>query len=58
MLVKNPERCVRIPMASEIRSLNLSNAVAIGIYEVLRQWNYPELEGIGELHNFKWEEVL
>ena len=58
LLIKNPEQCARIPMATDIRSLNLSNSVAIGVYEVLRQWDYPELEGAGNLHNYKWEEVL
>ena len=33
LLIKNPERCVRIPMQGEIRSLNLSNSVAIAVYE-------------------------
>lgn len=56
LLLKNPESCVRIPMAGGIRSLNLSNSVAIGVYEVLRQWNYPELENFGQLHNYRWEE--
>ena len=54
LLLKNPESCVRIPMVSDARSLNLSNAVAIGTYEVLRQWNYPELQHFGQLHNYKW----
>lgn len=57
LLVKNPERCVRIPMAGGIRSLNLSNSVAVGVYEVLRQWNYPELENFGQLHNYRWEDI-
>lgn len=56
LLLKNPESCVRIPMVSDARSLNLSNAVAIGTYEVLRQWNYPELQNFGQLHNYKWGE--
>ncbi len=38
------ERCVRIPMFDQARSLNLSNAVAIGVYEALRQNNYFELK--------------
>lgn len=38
LLFKNKDRCVRIPMISEARSLNLSNSIAIGVYEVLRQW--------------------
>lgn len=37
------EHCMRIPMNDNIRALNLSNSVAIMIYEVLRQQNYPEL---------------
>ena len=53
LLIKNPERCVRIPMQGEIRSLNLSNSVAIAVYEALRQWNYPTLENFGQLHNYK-----
>ena len=57
LLIKNPERCVRIPMQGEIRSLNLSNSVAIAVYEVLRQWNYPELSNFGQLHNYKWEDI-
>lgn len=56
LLLKNPEGCVRIPMAGGIRSLNLSNSVAIGVYEVLRQWDYPELENFGQLHNYSWDE--
>lgn len=57
LLIKNREKCVRIPMQGEIRSLNLSNSVAIGVYEVLRQWGYPSLSNFGQLHNYKWEEV-
>ena len=54
LLLKNPESCVRIPMVSDARSLNLSNAVAIGTYEFLCQWTYPELQNFGQLHNYKW----
>ena len=57
LLIKNPERCVRIPMLGGIRSLNLSNSVAIAVYEVLRQWDYPELENFGQLHNYNWEDI-
>ncbi len=39
----NMEHSVRIPMRDELRCLNLSNSVAIGAYEVLRQWGYPDL---------------
>lgn len=56
LLLENPESCVRIPMAGGIRSLNLSNAVAVGLYEVLRQWDYPALENFGQLHNYKWDD--
>ena len=54
LLLKHPDRCVRIPMISDARSLNLSNSVAIGVYEALRQWDYPTLQNFGELHNYKW----
>ena len=57
LLLKNPEACVRIPMEGQIRSLNLSNSVAIAVYEVLRQWNYPELQNFGQLHNYKWQDT-
>ena len=57
LLIKHPESCVRIPMGDEIRSLNLSNSVAIATYEVLRQWNYPSLQNFGQLHNYRWEEI-
>lgn len=56
LLLKHPDDCVRIPMQGEIRSLNLSNSVAIAVYEVLRQWNYPELQNFGQLHNYVWGE--
>ena len=36
------------------RSLNLSNTVAVGIYEVLRQWGFPELLTQGKLTKFSW----
>lgn len=41
LLNSNKERCLRLPMRESIRSLNLSNAVAIAVYEVLRQWDFP-----------------
>lgn len=43
ILKDNLEYCMRIPMNNNIRTLNLSNSVAIMVYEVLRQRNYPEL---------------
>ena len=56
LLFENPEKCVRLPMIdnSAARSLNLSNTVAIGVYEVLRQWGFPELKTKGELTKFDW----
>lgn len=56
LLLKNKERCVRLPMIGDARSLNLSNSVCVGVYEVLRQWDYPELQNQGQLHNYKWPE--
>ncbi len=58
MLYNNPENCVRLPMInnSAARSLNLSNSVAIGVYEVLRQWDFPELLTEGRLTKFDWSE--
>ena len=41
-------------MISDARSLNLSNSVAIGVYEVLRQWNYPSLLCEGKLREYDW----
>jgi tRNA (cytidine/uridine-2'-O-)-methyltransferase len=40
LLKANKERCLRLPMLEKIRSLNLSNSVAIAVYEVLRQWSF------------------
>ena len=54
LLKDHPDTCVRLPMMDERRSLNLSNSVAVGVYEVLRQWDYPELKCSGELRNYKW----
>lgn len=54
LLFANADKCVRIPMIDEARSLNLSNAVAIGVYETLRQWDFPKLLESGELRNYNW----
>ena len=43
ILVDNEDNCIRIPMIGDIRSLNLSNSVAIAVYEALRQLDYPDL---------------
>ncbi len=54
LLYRNPESCVRIPMRNELRSLNLSNSAAIAVYEVLRQWDYPDLNREGKLTKYTW----
>ena len=55
ILVENKERCVRIPMNEEIRSLNLSNSVAIVLYEALRQQGFKSMELTGNLHRLSWK---
>lgn len=54
LLYANPGSCVRIPMRNELRSLNLSNSAAIAVYEVLRQWDYPDLSREGKLTKYEW----
>ena len=54
LLFRNRARCVRIPMLPTLRSLNLSNSVAIAAYEVLRQWDFPTLESAGSLTKYEW----
>ena len=55
LLKENAETCVRIPMIGESRSLNLSNSVAIAVYEGLRQNGFRGLCAAGELHRLKWD---
>ncbi len=55
ILYNNKDFSVRVPMQNESRSLNLSNTVAIGVYEVLRQWDFPDLLTEGNLRNFDWD---
>ncbi|MBR2370950.1 MAG: tRNA (uridine(34)/cytosine(34)/5-carboxymethylaminomethyluridine(34)-2'-O)-methyltransferase TrmL [Clostridia bacterium] len=54
LLKANRERCVRIPMRDGLRSLNLSNSVAIAVYEVLRQRGFEGLREDGELTKYGW----
>ncbi|QUH29684.1 tRNA (cytidine(34)-2'-O)-methyltransferase [Vallitalea guaymasensis] len=54
ILVKYPDTSIRIPMEPNIRSLNLSNAVAIVLYESLRQQNFAHMQLEGQLRNYKW----
>ena len=49
LLSENIDRCLRLPMGEGIRSLNLSNAVAVATYEVLRQWDFKGLCQEGKL---------
>ena len=55
ILVENPDTCIRIPMLDSIRSLNLSNSVAICLYEALRQNNFDHMQMEGELPHLHWE---
>ena len=55
LLYDNRDSCMRIPMIREARSLNLSNSVAIVIYEALRQTGFCGLQDFGELHKLKWD---
>jgi tRNA (cytidine/uridine-2'-O-)-methyltransferase len=54
ILVGNQDTCVRIPMNAEIRSLNLSNSVAVVLYEALRQNEFTGMEMEGKLRNYDW----
>ena len=54
LLYNNRDYCSRIPMRPTLRSLNLSNSVAIATYEVLRQWDYPDLGREGKLTQYTW----
>ena len=56
ILKDHPDTCVRIPMVGETRSLNLSNSVAIVLYEALRQNDFSNMKLEGELHRLQWEE--
>ena len=56
ILLDYKETAVRIPMFPEIRSLNLSNSVAIVLYEALRQQGFESMQRDGELHRLHWKE--
>ena len=51
LLARHPECCVRLPMIPDARSLNLSNTVAVGVYEALRQRDFTGLAGTGRLRS-------
>lgn len=54
LLVEHEETCIRIPMLTQIRSLNLSNAAAVVLYEALRQNGFAGMQKEGELHRLTW----
>jgi tRNA (cytidine/uridine-2'-O-)-methyltransferase len=54
LLKANKEHCVRIPMRDTLRSLNLSNSVAIAVYEILRRDNFDGLREDGNLTKYEW----
>lgn len=56
ILIEHEDTAIRIPMFGEIRSLNLSNSVAVILYEALRQHNFSNLNQTGELHRLSWEQ--
>ena len=56
ILVENQENCVRIPMWGDIRSLNLSNSVAVVLYEALRQNGFEKMTMEGHLHRLHWKD--
>ncbi len=58
ILIDYEKTCIRIPMLPEIRSLNLSNSVAIVLYEALRQQGFSGLQQGGELHRLTWKSEL
>ena len=57
ILLQHPDRCVRIPMLGETRSLNLSNSVAVLLYEALRQNGFAGMKTSGQLHRHSWSEA-
>ena len=54
ILVENEDTCIRIPMLDKIRSLNLSNSVAVVLYEALRQNSFEGMLLEGDLHRLHW----
>ena len=56
LLLENRDRCVRMPMRTNLRSLNLSNTVAIAVYEVLRQRDFDGMQMEGQLARLSWDD--
>ena len=57
LLFANRSHCVRIPMRESLRSLNLSNSVAIAVYEILRQSDFSDLQEDGARTRFDWSDA-
>jgi tRNA (cytidine/uridine-2'-O-)-methyltransferase len=55
ILRDNQETCIRIPMIGDIRSLNLSNSVAVVLYEALRQNHFDHMNLQGHLTRYEWK---
>lgn len=55
LLIKHKDECVRIPMIADTRSLNLSNSVAVAVYEGLRQLGFKGFNTAGNLHRLSWD---
>jgi tRNA (cytidine/uridine-2'-O-)-methyltransferase len=58
LLLSRKSDCVRLPMLDDRRSLNLSNSVAVGVYEALRQWDFPSLSLAGRLAEHNWDDQI
>lgn len=56
LLVQNRSSCVRLPMIADARSLNLSNTVAVAVYEALRQGDFTGLLDEGRLRGYAWKD--
>ncbi len=54
ILMQDKDHCIRIPMMGTLRSLNLSNSVAIIVYEALRQMDFAGMNDKGQLHHHQW----
>ena len=57
ILVEYEDTTVRIPMNPQIRSLNLSNSVAVLVYEALRHQGFAGMQIEGELHRLQWKNM-
>lgn len=57
ILLQHKDTSIRIPMIGDIRSLNLSNSVAIVLYEAVRQNNFSHMQLEGHLHHHSWSEA-